>query len=310
MKSGFRGCHPAVNISFFISVLVFGMLLRHPVTLVIAVFASLAYYIRLSGRYAARTFFRFLLPMLIIVTALNLLTNHYGVTELFILPSGNRATLESAAAGLVTGIMMVSTILWFFCWNEVVTEDKFMSVFGRIFPVPALIIMMALRFVPLYRRRLHEISDAQTGIGRSRRTGNIFERIRRAGSIIQILINWSLESAVETSDSMRSRGYGLRGRTGYSRYRMTGFDAAALIFIAAADIMIALGVSALGCLYNPRIIINPDVSSGTVYLISGVNATVNPLSALGAAAAAAYAVLCFMPLIMDLKEGVKWRSLK
>lgn len=42
--------------------------------------------------------------------------------------------------------------------------------------------------------------------------------------ILSAMLTWSFENAVETADSMRSRGYGLKGRTSFSIYRMSRRD--------------------------------------------------------------------------------------
>ena len=165
MSSGFKGYHPLVNVLFFISIIAFGMLLRHPVYLVISFISSTAYYLKLSGKDGRKTVFRFLLPMLLFVVIINSFFNHYGVTTLFILPSGNNFTFEALVMGIVSGITVVSVIQWFFCCNEVVTEDKFMHIFGRILPKGALVVSMILRFVPLYRRRYKEILQARKCMG-------------------------------------------------------------------------------------------------------------------------------------------------
>ena len=120
MSSGFKGYHPLVNVLFFISIIAFGMLLRHPVYLVISFISSTAYYLKLSGKDGRKTVFRFLLPMLLFVVIINSFFNHYGVTALFILPSGNNFTFEALVMGIVSGITVVSVIQWFFCCNEVV----------------------------------------------------------------------------------------------------------------------------------------------------------------------------------------------
>jgi energy-coupling factor transport system permease protein len=312
MNSGFKGCHPAVNMLFFISVLVYGMLFSHPVCLLISLLSSLTYYIKLQGSKAAHSFLCFLLPMLVIVTLINGLFSHYGITELFTLPDGNKVTFESVILGLVTGITVVSVILWFYCYNEVVTSDKFMYVFGKHIPAASLVISMALRFVPMYREHLREISDAQKGIGQDYKGSGIVNRIRRGGHVTVILITWALGNAIETSDSMRSRGYGLKGRRTYSRFHWTVSDTVLTVLMLLLDAVLAVGdrTGALRCFYNPQIIVNPSASFGITYFINELNITFNPFTVFGIFCIASYAALCFIPLIIDFKEDIKWNSLK
>ncbi len=312
MSIGFKGCHPTVNILFYISILVFGMVFSHPVCLAVSMTASLIYYIKLDGRKAVRTFACYLLPMLFAVTLINTLFAHYGITVLATFPWGNSLTFESLANGFVTGVVVVSVILWFFTYNEVVTADKFMYVFGKKIPAVALIISMALRFVPMYRDKLREIADAQRGIGKDYRQGNIITRIKNAGNIIVILVTWMLENAIETSDSMRARGYGVGQRKTYSRFLWQTSDTVILTILILVDIVLIFG-SAFGvikCIYNPQVIINPSADFGTTYLIKEINLKINPLNFLGILTLLSYTLLAFLPIIIDLKEDLKWHKLK
>ena len=311
MSSGFKGYHPLVNVLFFISIIAFGMLLRHPVYLVISFISSTAYYLKLSGKYGRKTVFRFLLPMLLFVVIINSFFNHYGVTTLFILPSGNNFTFEALVMGIVSGITVVSVIQWFFCCNEVVTEDKFMHIFGRILPKGALVVSMILRFVPLYRRRYKEISQARKCIGLNG-TDSFICKMKNTFKNIGILVSWSFENAIETADSMKSRGYGLKGRTYYSRFQWHTGDTLALILLVLFDALIIFGLvsNSAYCIYNPYVIINQPSEIGTTYIINELNLTINPFGFLSIISLIAFTLLCFLPLTIDLKEDIKWHRLQ
>ncbi len=311
MSSGFKGYHPLVNVLFFISIIAFGMLLRHPVYLVISFISSTAYYLKLSGKDGRKTVFRFLLPMLLFVVIINSFFNHYGVTTLFILPSGNNFTFEALVMGIVSGITVVSVIQWFFCCNEVVTEDKFMHIFGRILPKGALVVSMILRFVPLYRRRYKEISQARKCMGLNG-TDSFICKMKNTFKNIGILVSWSFENAIETADSMKARGYGLKGRTYYSRFQWHTGDTLALILLVLFDALIIFGLvsNSAYCIYNPYVIINQPSELGTTYIINELNLTINPFGFLSIISLIAFTLLCFLPLTIDLKEDIKWHRLQ
>lgn len=311
MSSGFKGYHPLVNVLFFISVIAFGMLLRHPVYLVISFISSTAYYLKLSGKDGRKTVFRFLLPMLLFVVIINSFFNHYGVTTLFILPSGNNFTFEALVMGIVSGITVVSVIQWFFCCNEVVTEDKFMHIFGRILPKGALVVSMILRFVPLYRRRYKEISQARKCMGLNG-TDSFICKMKNTFKNIGILVSWSFENAIETADSMKARGYGLKGRTYYSRFQWHTGDTLALILLVLFDALTIFGLvsNSAYCIYNPYVIINQPSEIGTTYIINELNLTINPFGFLSIISLIAFTLLCFLPLTIDLKEDIKWHRLQ
>ena len=311
MSSGFKGYHPLVNVFFFISIIAFGMLLRHPVYLVISFISSTAYYLKLSGKDGRKTVFRFLLPMLLFVVIINSFFNHYGVTTLFILPSGNNFTFEALVMGIVSGITVVSVIQWLFCCNEVVTEDKFMHIFGRILPKGALVVSMILRFVPLYRRRYKEISQARKCMGLNG-TDSFICKMKNTFKNIGILVSWSFENAIETADSMKARGYGLKGRTYYSRFQWHTGDTLALILLVLFDALIIFGLvsNSAYCIYNPYVIINQPSEIGTTYIIDELNLTINPFGFLSIISLIAFTLLCFLPLTIDLKEDIKWHRLQ
>ena len=311
MNSGFKGYHPLVNVLFFISVIAFGMLLRHPVYLVISFISSMAYYLKLSGKVGRKTVFRFLLPMLLFVILINSFFNHYGVTTLFVLPSGNNFTFEALVMGFVSGITVVSVIQWFFCYNEVVTEDKFMHIFGRILPKGALVVSMILRFVPLYRRRYKEISQARKYMGQNE-SNNFIVKMKNTFKNIGILVSWSFENAIETADSMKARGYGLKGRTYYSRFQWQTGDTLALILLVLFDALIIFGLvsNSAYCIYNPYVIINQPSEIGTTYIINELNLTINPFGFLSIISLISFTLLCFLPLTIDLKEDIKWHRLQ
>lgn len=311
MSSGFKGYHPLVNVLFFISIIAFGMLLRHPGYLVISFISSTAYYLKLSGKDGRKTVFRFLLPMLLFVVIINSFFNHYGVTTLFILPSGNNFTFEALVMGIVSGITVVSVIQWFFCCNEVVTEDKFMHIFGRILPKGALVVSMILRFVPLYRQRYKEISQARKCMGLNG-TDSFICKMKNTFKNIGILVSWSFENAIETADSMKARGYGLKGRTYYSRFQWQTGDTLALILLVLFDALIIFGLvsNSAYCIYNPYVIINQPSEIGTTYIINELNLTINPFSFLSIVSLIAFTLLCFLPLTIDLKEDIKWHRLQ
>ena len=145
--------------------------------------------------------------------------NHEGMTILTYFPWDNPLTLESIVYGIASAFLLSSTVLWFSSFNAVITSDKVVFLFGRIMPSLSLVISMALRFVPRFSAQMKLVRNAQHTIGRDINEGTLFQRIRNAVKILSIMITWSLENAIETADSMKSRGHGLKGRTSYSLYK-------------------------------------------------------------------------------------------
>ena len=232
-KDAFSGYHPTINFLYFALVLLFSMCLMHPVYLLISLTGALTYDIYLKGRKAARFAVMGLLPMAVFAALVNPAFNHEGATILTYLPSGNPLTLESMLYGIAAAVMLASVVLWFSSYNEVMTSDKFVYLFGRVIPALSLVLSMSLRFIPKFKAQMQTVSEAQACIGRDTKNGSVFQRVGNAVKIFSIMVTWSLENAIETADSMRARGYGLPGRSSYTAFRMDGFNVALLVVMAA-----------------------------------------------------------------------------
>ena len=296
-NDAFSRCHPVLNFFYFGVVLVFTMFNQHPVFLGISYITALSYSFILNGvKKTMKQSFLFTLPGLLIVALLNPMFNHYGVTMLYYIESsGNWVTLEALVYGVVLGAVMFVVIQWFSCYNQIMTSDKFVYLFGRIIPALSLVLSMALRFVPRFMAQLKIIRNGQKSMGRDTSNGNLISRARHGLNILSILITWALENAIETSDSMRSRGYGLHGRTAFSIYSFTKRDN---IVMAGLFALITAGCArgAVFAQYDPRILL-------AGFTIQGRTAPVSCSVLLAIATYTAFGFFCFLPVILDLAEA-------
>lgn len=219
MRSTFTTLHPIVSLFYFVTIFGYSMFLRNPICIGIGLLCATIYSICLNGRKTLQTSLRFLLPMMLLIIIVNPLFNHQGITILGYFKNGNAFTLEACIYGVLSAMLLVTVVQWFSCWNEIMTSEKLIYIFGRIFPAMSLVLSMALRFVPRYREQFQKTAAAQTQLGRGMSDGNWILRMRHGVRILSIMITWSLEHAVQTADSMKSRGYGLEGRSSYSPYR-------------------------------------------------------------------------------------------
>lgn len=241
MRNTFTSLHPIVTFVYFIVVLGYSMFLRNPICIGIGLVSATIYTIWLSGKKTIRTSVSFLLPMMILIIGINPLFNHQGITVLGVFKNGNAFTLEACIYGVLAAMLLASVVMWFSCWNVIMTTDKLIYIFGRIFPAMSLVLSMALRFVPRYREQFRETVHAQTQVRRGLRDGSWFLRMRNGIRILSIMLTWSLEHAVETADSMKSRGYGLERRTSYSLYRWHAGDSGMLILICLLSAYVLYG---------------------------------------------------------------------
>ena len=292
MRDCFSTYHPVVNFVFFAEVLGFSMFLLHPVCLVISLLCGAGYALCLNGRKAVGLCLKAVLPMMVFTAILNPIFSHEGITILTYLPSGNPLTLESVLYGLAAAAMLGAVVLWFSCFSAVITSDKFVYLFGRIIPALSLVLSMALRFVPRFGQQLRVVTRAQKCIGRDPSRGSLLHRIKCAGAILSVMVTWSLENGIDTADSMKSRGYGLPGRTAFSIFRFDKRDKQALIVLILLGAAVLAG-AALECL--------------TWRYFPSVKWSTAPLSL---AVLAAYGALCAFPIILNRKEARKWKALR
>jgi len=161
---GFAALHPAVSIGYFMPVIGVSVFVLHPVLLACSVLGALVLCLQLRGGRNTAKLLTGLVPLALVAAALNPLFNHQGVTIIGHI-GGNPVTRESLLYGAALASMLIAVLLWFTCYNQVVTTEKFLATFGRIIPSLALVITMALRFVPRYLRQLKAIATAQRGLG-------------------------------------------------------------------------------------------------------------------------------------------------
>lgn len=289
----FSGYHPIVNFLYFTLVLLFTMFFMHPLYLVISLLCALIYAIYLNGGRAMRFSLFYMVPMLLLTALINPAFNHEGATILTYLPSGNPLTLESIIYGIGAALMLVAVILWFSCYNKIMTSDKFVYLFGRIIPALSLVLSMVLRFVPKFKAQFQAVSRAQKCVGRDISDGSLFHRMKNGVTILSIMVTWSLENAIETADSMKSRGYGLPGRTAFSIYRFDKRDGAALACLLGSSAYVLLGAAcgALKWRYFPT--------------IKGVELGLFPISV-----ALVFLSLCAFPVLLNIAADRKWARLQ
>ena len=292
-RDAFSTYHPLVGFLYFALVLVCAMVLMHPLCLCVSLLSALWYDVQLHGGKAVRFGLRWLLPMMVLAAVLNPAFSHEGATILTYLPSGNPLTRESILYGFAAAAMLAAVVEWFRCYTAVMTSDKFVYLFGRIIPSLSLVLSMALRFVPKCKAQLQTIRAAQRCVGQDVSRGGVIVRMRGGIRILSILITWSLENAIETADSMKSRGYGLPGRTAFSIYRFDRRDRLALLWLALCCAVIFSGAlcGAFGWRYFPTL----------------RGAELTPVSI---ACQLCLSALYLTPVYLNGKEGRKWKHLQ
>ena len=284
----FSKCHPAVNFLFFVGAIGMSVVIQHPVYLLVGIVTGAFYYLLLNGAKAWKTILG-LLPVFVILTVINPLFNTLGATLLFEV-FGRRYTLEALLYGAALAGMFVIMMLWFGCYNKVLTSDKFTSLFGNLIPSISLLLVMVFRMVPNFIRKAEQIIGVRKSIGKGAgEAATTKEKLQDGGIVLGTLTSWALEGSVVTGDSMRARGYGCTKRSSFMIYRMTATDG---VLLAVMGVLVALTVIA-AC-------------------FGQVSAVFVPYLDIAPASWGAIAYTCYLliPTVLHIKEAIQWHISK
>ena len=192
-------------------------------------------------------------------------------------------TVESLVYGIVLGVSLAGVMIWMSCVYSVFSSDKVVYLFGKASPRLSLFLAILLRMVPRIKGEAKRIHTARKGLGKGIGQGSIWQRIRNGIRIFSMLISWAISSLATMSDSMRSRGSMLRGRTAFSIYRFDNRDRTYVItlFACLTLTVMAILLGLTDMVYDPLIIWKPISERDILFCIG-------------------YAVLCLMPLALEL----------
>lgn len=291
-RDAFDDVHPFIAFAFFAYAILVTTLFMHPVFIIASFLIGISWSFILVGRKTLNLLVKFILPVTIIIAIINPLFNHKGLTILFYLKD-NPITLESIIYALVASAMFASVIIWFSCFNEIIKSEKIIYIFGKTLPSISLLIMLVLRFVPLYKRQAQKIALSMRARGCDTEGGNVIKRAKTGLNILLALITWGLESSVTTADSMRSRGHGLHGRTFYSDYRLDKRDIVIVICMLLGGITAVYGIA-----------------TGSVFVKFYPLFKMNEWDFTTLFYSAIHALVLFIPIILNVVEATKWKYSK
>ena len=309
-RTEFAEYHPWVNLVYYALVIGITMFSMSPWFLAATFILAWSYSFLLKGRAALRLNLVFIFWIVVVMALINVLFVHDGDTVLCFI-HGNRITAEALIYGVSAAVMLSSVLIWFTSFNCVMTAEKLIFLFGRAAPVLGLTLSMIFRYIPLLRARYGEISMGQRCLGRGKVEDTSAEemtaerplqkqkkpplkmRLRQAGKNASILISWSLESSIESADSMEARGYGLRGRTSFNLYRFSRRDTAMMVWLCLLGALCIVGCA----LHKTEAWFYP------VYKL-------HPFDMMTAVTLIAFILMAATPLIMDIAGELRWERLE
>lgn len=289
MEVGFRSYHPFILFFYYVCVGTLAMFFNHPIFIATALILLILVNVTYDRGQALRKW----IPMLLIMSTLIILLNPFlvsrGSTILFYF-RGKQVTLEATMYGMVFALSIAAILVMFISFNLILNGNKFLFVFSKILPRTAFLTMLAIRFVPLLKARLDEINAVQQVRGLTMDVGTIRERARSGMLRLQILLTWSLEEAIQTSDSMKARGYGLGTRTSYVPYKLTKRDWTWLVLLIILFALCFIG----GSLGYGKILIYPELGTLHLYALDWV-------------VFICMVLICSFPLFAEGGEWLRWK---
>lgn len=287
----FENYHPGINFIYFLFSMTFILCFNHPVYVVIAFLSSFAYSIKLNGK--RELVFNFILVLFVVIYCLwYSYYNHFGITNIRKNFIGNNITAEALFYGLVRGMTIAAFIMNFICLLAVFSTDKVIYLAGRLFPRLSLFISIFLRSFSRIRERNAAVAMSRKGIGMGKGQGTIIGGIRNRLRILSIVITWTLEDYMESSMSMKCRGYTLKHRTSFSIYRFDNRDRSLVImlFIGITLTLMAVMLNQTTILYDPEIIMYKPKGWSYLFYLS-------------------YACFLLLPMGVEIVNAIKYEKM-
>lgn len=278
--------HPTVIFFYFAAVLLVTMLVRHPLIAGISFLFAVLLRLRLSGIAKTLKSILYILPMLVLITCFNALANDRGMTVLFTI--GRRSfSLEALLYGFISGLTLLSVLIWFSCYSDLMDNGRFLAMLGKRLPVISMMVSMIFRYIPDTIRHGREIDMSQRALlgsdDRQRKA-----KVTRAIRLASILMAWSMENAIETADAMRAKGYQSGLRRPYARVRWMQRDVLPVLLTVLLTCLAVVGIAMGGAafLFYPEWYIpSRALQGGRLYVL-----------------VCAFATLVALPLLLDLGE--------
>ena len=271
--------HPGVYLLYYFIMVLFAFIFSDPY-FVVTFLVLLLILIALQGvSHELKNIMRLFIPLSILIMILNPLLNRTGAHKIY-LWSGFFITYEAIAYGILMSLALLIVILVFSSYNRSVSYQEMLYIFSKKLPIISMIIVMALRFIPLINSRAIEVqklnslksngveleggdeeridvdafnSNINTDynsklvdkLKSNKRIAAIIKEAKTLGKIMGITVSWSLEESMFTAKSMKARGYNATERTSYLSYKFSNAD-----FAFIALIIVTVGIIIVGLLHG------------------------------------------------------------
>ena len=148
--------HPGVYLLYYFIMVLFAFIFSDPY-FVVTFLALILVLISLQGVSSElKNILKFYIPLSILILILNPLLNRTGAHKIY-LWSNFFVTYEAIAYGVLMTLALLIVILVFSSYNRSVSYQEMLYIFSKKLPIISMIIVMALRFIPLINSRAIEV---------------------------------------------------------------------------------------------------------------------------------------------------------
>lgn len=237
--------HPAVYIIYYLVLIIFAFLFNNPYYL-ISLLVCVSVLIILQGISSEfKNLIRFFIPMSLLIIILNPLVSHVGVTKIYLM--GNYfITLEAVTYGILMSLSLLIILLLFTSYSNAVSYQEMLYIFSKKFPNISMIIIMALRFIPLLNFRLSEVNKVfqfdQKHFNNEKKDEGKIDKLKNTAKMLAVVVSWSLEESMLTANSMKARGYGITQRTSYLSFKFRKIDYYFMVIVLVSALVCIVGL--------------------------------------------------------------------
>ncbi|WP_024746417.1 energy-coupling factor transporter transmembrane component T [Levilactobacillus namurensis] len=165
--------------------------------------------------------------LMAMIVLFNVLLNQSGravLLRLSIGPIKLQLTQTAIIYGLTMGLMLGGMVITFVLFNGVVTAPKLNYLLFPIAPRLAMLMMISLRFVDLFIQKMRRLAIYQKTKNINVAEGNFYQRLKKVGQLLRIILIDAISGAMETATLMEARGFGAHRRSQYQYFRFHIMD--------------------------------------------------------------------------------------
>lgn len=177
----------------------------------------------------------------------NPLFQHRGVWILFHVGS-IPVTLEAIGYGLTFGCMLSSLMNIMKVYALMIHTDQMLYMINRISPNAALLCSLSMQQLSRMQKQYEDICYARSLF---KQETSWWSKVQEQIAIVSSVLTWLMETGMDTSLSMRSRGFGMRKRSCYHVYRLQRRDILVLLSCLGFLLAYLAGISGVVFYWYP-----------------------------------------------------------